>query len=312
MNTSSASQLSQILDHSAPEKVLPEVQRLFQYFHRPEAFAPVANSFDRIVKLFRGEYPGYMACNTEYHDFGHTMDAFVATARLIDGRSLARSPLTEDSAVSLLIAALFHDTGYIQEEGDTGTGAKYTQNHVDRSIAFLERNAEAFGFRRQQTDLIGLFIACTGLKVNASTLCFESEEQVYCGAILGTADLLGQMADRRYLEKLLFLYYEFREAGIEGFHTEFDILKNTLSFYEGTRKRLDNALLGAYTYAEDHFAARYGATTNLYIDAIERQMEYLRGIIRDDSTNFRRKLKRINLEEALPRATPGPEQRESA
>lgn len=310
MNPNPTVQLSQLLDHSTPEGVLPEVQRLFGYFYRPEAFAPVAGAFDLIIKLFRGEFAGYMACNTEYHDLGHTMDAFVATARLIDGRSLARSPLAEESAVSLLIAALIHDTGYIQEEGDTGTGAKYTQNHVDRSIAFLERNADRFGFRRQQTDLISLFIACTGLKVNASTLCFESEEQVYCGAILGTADLLGQMADRKYLEKLLFLYYEFREAGIEGFNTEFDILKNTLSFYESTRKRLDHALLGAYTYAEDHFVARYGATSNLYIDAIERQMEYLRGIIRDDSSNFRRKLKRINLEEAIPSLQK--QQRESA
>ena len=31
--------------------------------------------------------------------------------------------------------------------------------------------------------------------------------------MLGTADLIGQMADRYYLEKLLLLYEEFSEAG---------------------------------------------------------------------------------------------------
>ena len=31
------------------------------------------------------------------------------------------------------------------------------------------------------------------------------------------ADLVGQMSDRAYLEKLLFLYYEFKEAGFPGY-----------------------------------------------------------------------------------------------
>jgi len=48
-------------------------------------------------------------------------------------------------AINLLNAALFHDTGYIQEKSDDeGTGAKYTSIHVKRSIQFLDKHQAAF------------------------------------------------------------------------------------------------------------------------------------------------------------------------
>ncbi len=64
--------------------------------------------------------------------------------------------------------------------------------------------------------------------------------------MLGSADLLGQMSDRAYLEKLLFLYKEFREAGIPGFNTEFDIIRKTVDFYEITVQRLRGPFAEAY------------------------------------------------------------------
>ena len=104
------------------------------------------------------------------------------------------------------------------------------------------------------------------------------------------------MSDRAYLEKLLFLYYEFSEAGVEGFDTTFDILKKTLSFYESTMDRLNITLCKSYTFAGDHFKTRFGINENLYMTAIEKQMDYLKTIIDDESTNFRNKLKRLNVE----------------
>ena len=104
------------------------------------------------------------------------------------------------------------------------------------------------------------------------------------------------MADRAYLEKLLFLYYEFREAGIEGYNTEFDILRKTLDFYEITQTRLETTLKGSYLYAAVHFAVRRGINYNLYMEAIERHMNYLKKILSDETTNFRHKLKRLDME----------------
>lgn len=104
------------------------------------------------------------------------------------------------------------------------------------------------------------------------------------------------MGDRAYLEKLLFLYYEFKEAGITGYGSAYDILEKTLGFYEGVKKRLDVTLASTKDYASRHFSARYGTDRDLYREAIQRQMDYLAGIVADDGSNFRKKLKRMDLE----------------
>ena len=58
-------------------------------------------------------------------------------------------------------------------------------------------------------------------------MCPENE---ILGKMLGTADLLGQMSDRTYLEKLPFLYLEFKHAGIDGVGTELDFFDSTPGF----------------------------------------------------------------------------------
>jgi hypothetical protein len=296
MNNSARNQLALILDSENPRDVINEVQTIFFQNYTLGSFVKIENAFNNIIMLFKGNFKGYRACNTEYHDLKHTHDAFLATARLIDGKNISGGLYSGSKAVNLLLAALLHDTGYIQDDSDTdGTGAKYTAVHVKRSIEFTEKNAGVFQLSDNEVSEISSFIACTGMKSDyISTLTGEDHTG---GCILGTADLIGQMSDRAYLEKLLFLYYEFNEAGMEGFDTTFDILRKTLAFYESTMERLDITLLKSYEFARHHFKARLGIDDNLYMTAIDKQMEYLKGIINDESTNFRNKLKRLNVEE---------------
>lgn len=296
MINSGRNQLALILDCERPEAVINEVQTIFFHNYKLESFEKIENTFNNVCKLFTGKLKGYKACNTEYHDLKHTLDAFLATARLIDGRNLSIGIYNESKVVNLLIAALLHDTGYIQEEADlTGTGAKYTATHVKRSIDFTSKNSELLQLSSDEIAEISSFIACTGLKSDyISTL---GDDDRSGGSILATADLIGQMSDRAYLEKLLFLYYEFSEAGLDGFDTSFDILRKTLLFYESTMDRLENTLSKSYQFAKNHFKLRYGIDENLYMSAIEKQMEYLKTIINDESTNFRNKLKRLNVEQ---------------
>jgi hypothetical protein len=122
-----------------------------------------------------------------------------------------------------------------------------------------------------------------------------SEDERQGIEVLAAADLLGQMSDRAYIEKLLFLYYEFREAGIEGYNSAFDILRKTAGFYESTKARLDGPLGRVSGRSREHFAARCGIDRDLYREAIGRQMSYLDSILADDATNFRSKLKRLDL-----------------
>jgi hypothetical protein len=299
MPQSAPIQLANLLDQSNTRAVLTYIRHLFvMSYDHPTGLKPVEKTFRLIAKLFAGRFPGYHACNTEYHDFNHTLDCLVAVMRLIDGHNSTESAgIPERSAIVLLQAALCHDTGYIQAADDIrGTGAKYTKSHVERSTAFVAEHAASLGLTRSDAALAGKLIRCTGLSVDWHELGMDDALERLAGSILGTADLIGQMADRRYLEKLLFLYYEFREAGIPGYETEFDILRLTLGFYETARERLDSLFSGTWRFAAGFFARRHGIGENLYMTAIEHQMEYLRAIIADPSSNFRKKLKRMDLE----------------
>lgn len=286
-------QLSRLIDASKPRSVLGEVRRIFSYHYPTRHFSEVRRSYTLILDLFQGRFSGYKACNTEYHNLNHTLDVFLAAARLLDGYNLRKRGLALSTAVNLLRASLLHDAGYIQEDWDEeGTGAKFTVRHVERSIAFLARHGRDFGISEEAIDSISQMILCTNLSVEIEGMSFISNEERIAGAMLGTADLLGQMADRVYLEKLLFLYYEFKEAGIGGYKTEYDIIRKNVDFYEMTKKRFSNELMKMYRYARYHFRERFTVDRNLYLQAINRHISYLKKIIKDDSTNFRGKLKR--------------------
>jgi len=286
-------QLAQLIDTHDPEKVIEEVLRIFYFHYSEDAALRVRLAFSQVRSLFMGEFPGYRECLAEYHDFNHTMSVLLASARLLDGYNIERVFLPEELAIQLLLATLLHDTGYIQEDWDTeGTGAKYSRQHEQRSIEFLQRHAGVFEIEEPEVEPLIRLIESTDLKTDFARIAFPSEEEQDAGAILGSADILGQMSDRAYLEKLLFLYHEFREAGIPGYETEFDILKKTRDFYKVVRGRLRDTYLHVFELAHHHFRERYEINQNLYIVAVDRQMAYLERIIGDENTNFRHKLKR--------------------
>ena len=286
-------QLAQLVDASDPEEVIGEVLKIFYFHYSEDSALRVRLAFSQVRSLFAGEFPGYRECLAEYHDFNHTMSVLLAAARLMDGYNIERAFLPEEHAVQLLLGALLHDTGYIQEDWDTeGTGAKYSRQHEQRSIDFLKRHAGVFEIEEPEIEPLVRLIEATDLKTDFAAIDFPSEEEQDTGAILGSADILGQMSDRAYLEKLLFLYHEFREAGIPGYQTEFDILEKTRDFYEAVKGRLRDTYLHVFELAHHHFRERYQVNQNLYIVAVDRQMAYLNRIIGDQNTNFRHKLKR--------------------
>ena len=45
------------------------------------------------------------------------------------------------------------------------------------------------------------------------------------------------MANENYLEKLPFLYDEFKEGGVQGYKDEFDLLEKTPAFWEMVKQR---------------------------------------------------------------------------
>lgn len=290
-------QLSTILDNSLASRVLKASERLFESSWKRSDFRSVLRAFRLARNLYRGSFPGYQACSTDYHDWHHILDVVIASARLLDGAMLSGRAYTAEEGADLLIAAILHDAGYILEAGDrSGTGAKYTTTHVDRSAAFVLRHAEALGLEPSRARRVARLILGTDMGRKWADLEFSSSQENELAAILAAADLLGQMGDRTYLEKLLFLYYEFREAGFGGYDSAYAILEKTLGFYDTVRLRLDSTLASTAGLSQSHFRKRHGVDRDLYREAVDRQMDYLAGIVADDSCNFRTKLKRLDLE----------------
>jgi len=302
-------QLARLVDGDDPDAVLEESRRIFRYWYDEADWVPVRAAAATILDLFAGHFPGYHACDTGYHDITHTMSVLLTTARISDGYFVKHGPYPVSLTRDLYIAALCHDAGYIRKEGEEeGTGARFTALHVARSATFAASNVGRFAAGPDNGTTIdgerlSRLIFATGLKGEYDEQAWTDDRERQAGSILASADLVGQMSDRAYLEKLLFLYYEFKEAGFAGYETEFDILRKTMSFYELTMARLDGSFGGVRTYARNHFGERYGIHKDLCAESMDHQMSYLRNMLDDASSNFRKKLKRMDLELSQPVST---------
>jgi hypothetical protein len=288
--------LADLIDMRDPESVLKEVKNILGMMSHKPSYGMIEQAFADTVRLFNGEYPGYRRCTTPYHDFKHTTDTMLAMARLMHGAILEGHSLT-GSQVSLgLMCALMHDTGYIQKKKDTkGTGAKYTGSDTIRSIEFMEAYLTDRGLMKKQFAPYADILICASLETRVAELSFSSPAVELLCKLLGTADLMAQMADRIYLEKLLHLYEEFREAEVAGYADELDLLRKTKDFYEMVKKRLRGEFDGVCDYVQNHFKERWGINRNLYIEAIESNIGYLTYILESHERNYRNHLRRDNV-----------------
>jgi hypothetical protein len=138
-------------------------------------------------------------------------------------------------------------------------------------------------------------IHCTELSMDISSIMFPSHNIELLGKILGAADLLAQMADRTYLEKLLFLYYEFREGDVSSYEDEVDLLRKTVKFYNFIAQRLETMFDRTDRFMTSHFASRLDIHKNLYHEAIERQKNFLQQILEMPDSNPCDHLKRNGI-----------------
>jgi hypothetical protein len=275
-----------------PRTVFQEVCRIVAAANPHLDFPLLTRVFADVVKLFQGRYPGYQKCNTKYHDLKHTTDCLLALARLFHGASLNGVTLPDREVALGLIAALLHDTGYIQADNDLeGTGAKYTLVHVERSVAFMEKYFRRAGFSSRDFDFCRCCVECTGLTARIAEIWFESPTHQLVGKMLGTADLLGQMADHHYLPRLRFLYREFKEARVPGFETELDLLRKTPAFWEFTQGRLLSELGSVNQYMQDHFRVWWGLDRDLNRESIEENIAYLQFVLENYESQYRKFLR---------------------
>ena len=289
-------QLSTLVAMESPEAVHSEILHILSLINTEIETVSVSRVFRFTVDLYEGEVHNYKACNTHYHNLHHITDTYLAMARLLHGARISGEDFSEREIFLGLTGALMHDCGMIQETCDTeGTGAKYTQDHVRLSMDFVAKHAAALLISDQETKDLRDMIMGTDLMVDFAKITFSSSKIELLGKILATADLIAQMADRTYLEKLLFLYHEFREAEMGNFKNEVDFLHQTLNFFELSDKRFKETLANTSRYMVPHFKARWGITENLYTLSLENQRKFLEKILADTSISIYQELKRSNI-----------------
>jgi len=290
-------QLACLVSGASPQDILKEIKYIYSLITPPREDALFDQIYLDIVKLFNGEYPGFRASNTKYHDLEHTNLVALAVTRLMHGCFLKGHAFSYENLILGFAAALFHDTGLIQAESERhGSGAIFTLGHEERSVAVMGRYLAQKNFSPQTITDCAALIQCTILSVRPKDIPFRNKEIEMLGKMVGSADLLGQMADRCYLEKLLLLYKEFEEAKLPGFDSELDLLQKTEAFYESVaQKRLTNDFSGVAASMRLHFKDRWGEDRDLYSEAIENNIHYLKSLIlrcRDNYACYLKNLRR--------------------
>jgi hypothetical protein len=269
-----------------PSAVRREVRRVFLELYPTASEAIVSRAFADCTRLYRGDYPGYHGCDTGYHDLQHVLDVTLAMARLMDGYERGRErpePIGERLFGFGIVTALFHDIGYLRHRNDTRhrNGAEYTLRHVSRGARFLDPYMRDIGMP-DLAPLAGRIIHFTGYEIPVQRIQVPSLMFRTLGNMLGTADIIAQMADRCYLEKCRDrLYPEFVEGGLATadstpvrtpsalFSSPQDLLNKTPGFYHTATVRLTDHLGATYRYMKNHFDGR-----NPYLDEVSKNIRY--------------------------------------
>jgi hypothetical protein len=204
-----------------------------------------------------------------YHNIDHTILVSLVGQEILRGKHIREGGVSCEDWLHFIIALLCHDIGYIkgvcqQDKEDeslyaTGledimilldcgsTDASLTPFHVDRGKLFI---SERFG-RHNLIDaqVIQRYIELTRFPV---PLDEEHSDTINYPGLVRAADLIGQLSDPRYLQKIPALFYEFEETGVNkslGYCNPGDLRKNYPNFY----------WKGVYPYIQP--ALRYLETT---------------------------------------------------
>ena len=268
------------IDTTDAAQVETEVTRIYRTLYTREPAAALGCAFGDAARLYRGDVSGYAACDTGYHDLQHALEVTLATARLLDGyeRWRGADPVIGGRLFQFgVLCALFHDSGYIRRERDSGrgNGASHADRHIDRGARFLRAYLRASGMP-DLADAGGRLLRFTECGRRVASIQMSSQMLVCVGRLLGSADLVAQLADPCWLEKWRErLYPEIVTSGIArrsspdgerlSVSSQEELLGHAPRIFRSGLHRLEIEFGGAYEYARGHFGGE-----DPYGDAIRR------------------------------------------
>jgi hypothetical protein len=201
-----------------------------------------------VADLYAGHWPSHEACAVTYHNLSHSLDVCLAAARMLSGWNRVESARALDQRYFLLgmAAGLFHDAGYIKDKGDhAGDGGKFTLVHVRRSMEIAKKYLTQKKWPPEEVEAVVRIISITEYShhPDLATL-FPDAKLKTMAQMVATADLVAQMADTDYVQRIDDLFAEFKEVyefensetlsrqGTKVYKTVQEIKDGTIAFYE--------------------------------------------------------------------------------
>lgn len=186
-----------------------------------------------------------------YHNVEHTILVTLVGQEILRGKHIREGGVSCEDWLHFIISLLCHDIGYVkgvcrQDEDSkrlyaTGrdglkvpipfgsTDASLTPYHVDRGKLFI---SERFGGHRLiDAEVIKRNIELTRFPVPADE---DHKDTFNYAGMVRAADLIGQLSDPRYLQKIAALFYEFDETGANkklNYRHPGDLRRNYPKFY---------------------------------------------------------------------------------
>ncbi len=188
-----------------------------------------------------------------YHNVEHTMFVTLVGQEILLGK-LIREGVSGEDWLHFLVSLLCHDIGYVKgvckldqqteriyavgkgEQVITlspgATDASLTPYHVDRGKMFVD---ERFG----DHALLNAEVIKQNIELTRFPVPLDSDHRDTIGypGLVRAADLIGQLSDPRYLQKITALFYEFEETGVNeqlGYLHPDDLRQNYPKFYWNT------------------------------------------------------------------------------
>jgi hypothetical protein len=290
---------TQTVDLQDPDSVLVAIDVIMRdRFGNAYGFPLLEQGVADLARAFRGDYPGLLRCDTHYHDLRHAFDSGLVMARLIRGQAIATphdtlEHIDGEHALLGVLLALYHDIGLLRRTGEERLqGAELTPIHEARGVEFMRDYLS----RTPLAHLAGKaeLIMVTRLAWHMPPDMPPLERAI--ASLIGSADIMSQLADRAYLEKCRdFLFAEFSTFGLAGaagrpYPDPKTLLEKTPGFYTDLlRRRMEIEYKGADRFTKIHFGG-----VCPYEASIKRNLGYLSAALAaNDLSMLRRVPKRI-------------------
>ncbi len=243
----------------------------------------IRETYNDMVAFFSGSHPFFKKNTLQYHNLRHTQLVALATIRLFHGLHCNQIYISLETLNKGLLSAYFHDTGMLLSEGDSAeSGSEYIVTHEKRSILFLQRYIALKDLDKDILEDCAMIIHYTDLSLDPATFAPHSRKTQLVGQVVGSADILAQMADRYYLEALPLLHEELKADKTYKRTSALDLMIHTASFYQNTiLERLIHTFSNTSRSMQTHFHERYDLDRDFYTENIHKNIDYLKQIIEE-------------------------------